>query len=89
VSLTNSTLNDVLQLAMIKDNLFNKETKIKDMGKDNTQTLVTENRGRGRSRISEGRTKSKSQSQSKGKFKCFYCNKEGHIKKNCSAWKIR
>ena len=23
----------------------------------------------------------------KGKFKCFYCDKEGHIRRNCKAWK--
>ena len=89
VSLSNFTPNGVLQPVMVKDNLFNEETRTKDMDKDNAETLVTENRGRSRSRIFEGRGKSKSQSQSKGKFKCFYCNKEGHIKRNCNAWKIK
>ena len=44
VSLSNSTSNDVLQLAMVKNSLF-KETRRKDMGKDNAQALVTENKG--------------------------------------------
>ena len=35
VSLSNSTPNGVLQLAMVKDSLFNEETRRKDMGKDN------------------------------------------------------
>jgi len=35
VSLSNSTPNDVLQLATVKDSLFNEESRRKDMGKDN------------------------------------------------------
>ena len=46
VSLSNSAPNGVLQLAMVKDNLFNEETRRKDMCKDNAQTLVIENKGR-------------------------------------------
>jgi hypothetical protein len=87
VSLSNSAPNGVLQLAMVKDSLFNEETRRKDMGKDEAQTLVTENRGRSKGRNSKGRGKSRSQSQTKGKVKCFYCDKEGHIKRNCKAWK--
>ena len=56
------------------------------MGKDNAQALVIKNRGRSKTRNSKGRGKSKSQSESKGKFKCFYCDKEGHIRRNCKAW---
>ena len=57
------------------------------MGKDIAHALVTENKGRSKSRSSKGRGKSRSQSKSKGKFKCFYCDKKGHIKRNCMAWK--
>jgi hypothetical protein len=85
VSLSNSASNGVLQLAMVKDSLFNEETKRKDMGKDDVQALVTENRGRSKGRNSKGRGKSKSQSQTKGKVKCFYYDKKGHIKRNCKA----
>ena len=35
VSLSNSGPNCVLQLAMIKDSLFNEKKRRKDMGKDN------------------------------------------------------
>ena len=35
VSLSNSTPNDVLQIATVKDSLFNEESRRKDMGKDN------------------------------------------------------
>ena len=79
VSLSNSALNGVLQLAMVKNSLLNEETRRKDMGKDITQALVTKNRGRSKSRSSKGRGKSRSRSESKGKFKCFYCDKKGHI----------
>ena len=44
VSFSNSAPNGVLQLAMVKDSLF-KETRRKDMGKENAQALVTKNRG--------------------------------------------
>ena len=87
VTLSNSSPDGVLQLAMVKDSLFNEETRRKDMCKDNAQTLVIENRGRSKTRNSKGRGKSRSQSESEEKFKCFYCDKECHIKRNCKAWK--
>ena len=86
VSLRNSAPNGVLQLAMVKDSLF-KETRRKDMGKDNAQALVTGNRGRSKTRNFKGCGKSISQLELKGKFKCFYYDKEGHIRRNCKAWK--
>ena len=49
VSLSNSALNGVLQLAMVKDSLLNEETRRKDMGKDIAHALVTEKRGRSKS----------------------------------------
>ena len=82
VLLSNSAPNGVLQLVMVKDSLFNEETRRKYMGKDNALALVTENRGRSKTRYSKGRSKSRSQSKLKGKFKCFYCDKEGHIRRN-------
>ena len=87
VSLSNSTPNGVLQLAMVKNSLLNEETRKKDMGKDIELAFVTENKGRSKGRSSKGRGKSRSRSESKGKFKCFYCDKAGHIKRNCKAWK--
>ena len=87
MSLSNFAPTGVLQLAIVKDSLFNEETRRKDMSKDNAQALVIENRGRSETRNSKRRGKSKSQSESKGKFKCFYCDKEGHKRRNCKAWK--
>uniref|UniRef100_A0A2N9HS85 Integrase catalytic domain-containing protein n=1 Tax=Fagus sylvatica TaxID=28930 RepID=A0A2N9HS85_FAGSY len=93
VSLSNSTPNGVLQLAMVKDSLFNEETRRKDMAKDDAQALVTENRGRSKGRNSKGSGKSRSQSQTKGKVKCFYCDKEGedeycHVADPYDEWVI-
>ena len=87
VLLSNFIPNGVLQLAMVKDSLFNEETRRKDMGKDNALAFVTENRGRSKIRNFKGHSKSRSQSKSRGKFKCFYCDKECHIRRNCKAWK--
>ena len=87
VLLSNSAPNGVLQLVMVKDSLFNEETRRKDMGKDNALVLVTESKRRSKTRNSKERSKSRSQLESKGKFKCFYCDKEGHIRRNCKAWK--
>uniref|UniRef100_A0A2N9I3V5 CCHC-type domain-containing protein n=1 Tax=Fagus sylvatica TaxID=28930 RepID=A0A2N9I3V5_FAGSY len=64
-----------------------KKLEERTWAKDDAQALVTENRGRSKGRNSKGRGKSRSQSQTKGKVKCFYCDKEGHIKRNCKAWK--
>jgi hypothetical protein len=47
---------------MVKDSLFNEENRRKDMGKDDAQALVTENRGRSKGRNSKEGGKSKSQS---------------------------
>jgi hypothetical protein len=60
VSISNFAPNGVLQLAMVKDSLFNEETRRKDMGKDDAHALVTENRGRSRGRNSKGCDKSRS-----------------------------
>ena len=67
----------------MKDCLFNEETRRRDTGKENTQALVIEIGGRD----SKGYGKSKSQSKRKDQIKCFFCDKKGHIKKHCKAWK--
>uniref|UniRef100_A0A2N9EH16 Integrase catalytic domain-containing protein n=1 Tax=Fagus sylvatica TaxID=28930 RepID=A0A2N9EH16_FAGSY len=54
VSLSNSAPNGVLQLAMVKDSLFNEETRRKDMGKDDAQALVMRTGGGVRVEILKG-----------------------------------
>ena len=87
VTLSNFALNGVLQLAMVKDSLLNEKARRKDMGKNIAHALVTENRGKSKIRSSKGQGKFRSRLESKRKFKCFYCDKECHIKRNCKAWK--
>ena len=74
-------LNVELQLAIVKNSLLNEKARRNDMGKDNAQALVIIE-GEVRVEILEGCGKSRSRSELKGKFKCFYSDKEGHIKRN-------
>ena len=53
----------------------------------NVQILVIKNKGRSKTRNSKGCGKSRSKLELKGKFKCFYCDKEGRIRRNYKAWK--
>ena len=61
--------------------MLNEKARRNDMGKDNAQALVIIER-EVREEILEGCTKSRSWPELKGKFKCFYYDKEGHIKRN-------
>ena len=87
VSLSNFALNGVLSLSMVKDSLYNEETRRKDMGIDTSQALVTvtENRGGSKCKGPKGRFKSRGKSQSKGRLTFYHCGKEGHMKRNCKA----
>ena len=92
ISLSNSAPNGNLTMDMVKDSLFNEEARRKEQGiSSETEALVTENRRRGKNRKPKGHGKSKGRSQSRGKSserrKCYHCGKEGHMKRNCYAWK--
>mgnify|MGYP003740606461 FL=1 len=96
VSLSNSTPNGKLTLGTVKDSMFNEEARRKDSGANQTQALVTENRGRNQNRGSDknfrGRSKSRNsrdrgRSKSRGGFRCYYCDIEGHTQKHCRKWK--
>ena len=51
VSLSNSTPNGVITVNMVKDNMFNEETKRKELGiSSNTEALVTERQRKSKSR---------------------------------------
>ena len=51
VSLSNSTPNGVIIVNMVKDNMFNEETKRKELGiSSNTEALVIKRRKRSKSR---------------------------------------
>ena len=86
VTISNSAPDGVLSLDVIKESMFNEEIRRKEMGVDNSQALVVENRGRSKSRGPRGRGNSRSRyksSDGKNVTTCHYCNKPGHIKKFC------
>jgi hypothetical protein len=85
VSLSNSAPNNVITMGMVKDSMFNEETRRKEHGISSyTKTLVTEKRGRSKSRKPPGDDscdKSKGKSKSRKEIKCFHCSKPGHMKR--------
>ena len=53
-----------------------------------SKVLVTDNRGRIQSKGPQSKSKNRSKSKSKYKnLTCHYCNKTGHIQKQCFLWK--
>jgi len=98
VSLSNSTLNGKITLKKVKDSILNEERRRKGTNTFESHALVTENRGRSQSRFSHGKQDRES-SNRKGKWKprgrlksrkgikCYYCDKPGHIQKDCRKYK--
>lgn len=92
ITLSNSAPEGKVTMSMVKDALFNEEARRKEMGTANTDVdshvYVAENRGRSSSRSRgkrwNGRGRSKSRDRS---FKCYYCDEEGHIQRNCPKYK--
>ena len=87
VSLGNSALNGKLTMELVKDALFSEEARRKEMetyDHSGSQALITE-RGRGSS-WNNGRGQGKSKGEGR-KIICFYCDQEGHIKRNCPKYK--
>ena len=90
VSLSNSALNGKLTTSMVIDILFNEEARRREMGttdQSESQALVSEGsreRGRGQGRgHHRGTGRGRRRSQSRGRtFRCFYCDQEGHIKRD-------
>lgn len=72
---------------MVKDALFNEETKRKKVVGDQSNAFINEDWGRQRgSNQARGRGKSKSRGKftdkRKSSYKCYHCRLEGHLKKN-------
>ncbi|KAA8538269.1 hypothetical protein F0562_027908 [Nyssa sinensis] len=91
VTVSNSAPDGNLSMGQVSSSLFNEETRRKLVDTDNAQALISENRGRSKNRGYKGHGKSKRRSQFRGKStekgKCYHCGKEGHMRKNCYAWK--
>ena len=87
VSLSNSAPNGVIIVNRVKDNIFNEETRRKELAISyNTKALVTEKQGRSKNRkpsSNYNHEKSRGKSKSRKEIKCFYCGKPRHIKRDC------
>ncbi|GFZ11016.1 hypothetical protein Acr_22g0004140 [Actinidia rufa] len=97
VSLSNSAPNGKLTTSMVMDALFNEEARRREMGstdQSESQALVSEGsreRGRGQGRgHHRGTEKGRWRSQARGRtVRCFYCDQEGHIKRDCPKYKAQ
>ncbi|GFZ01897.1 hypothetical protein Acr_15g0005060 [Actinidia rufa] len=97
VSLSNSAPNGKLTMSMVMDALFNEEARRREMGstdQSESQALVSEGskeRGRGQRRGHHRSTeKGRWRSQTRGRIvRCFYCDQEGHIKRDCLKYKAQ
>nr|KYP63999.1 Retrovirus-related Pol polyprotein from transposon TNT 1-94 [Cajanus cajan] len=94
VSRSNSTPNGKLTFNMVKDSLLNEETRRKGQGMASSSThnevLVVESSGKSHQRNSHrynNRNKLKGKSMTRKDIKCFYCNKMGHLMKECKFLK--
>ncbi|CAL5325493.1 unnamed protein product [Camellia sinensis] len=86
VSLSNSAPEGKLTMGMVTDALFNEEARKKEMEGEQSHALVTESRGRDRERgRGRGRSKSRGHSQSRqdNTRRCFYCDQEDHVIRDC------
>ena len=87
VSLSNSAPNGVITVNRVKDNIFNEETRRKELAISyNTEALVIEKQGRSKNRkpsSNYNHEKSRGKSKSRKEIKCFYCGKPRHIKRDC------
>ena len=87
VSLSNSAPNGVITVNMVKDSMFNKEARRKELGiSSNTKTLIIERRRKSKSKTpfsDYNRDKLRGKSKSRKEIKCFYYDKPRHIKREC------
>ena len=85
VSVTNSAPEGKVTLEMVKDRLFNEESRRKENG-ETFEALVSEKqerRGRSKSRFHQNQQRGRSKSRSRKNFTCHHCGKPGHFKRDC------
>ena len=86
VTLSNSAPGMKLTMPMVNDALSNEEARRKDMGSDQTEALVSEQRGRQHEK-NQGWRRGRSKIRGKFKdgkktYKFLHCGIEDHLKKN-------
>ena len=89
VSVTNSAPEGKVTSEMVKDRLFNEQSRRKKNG-ETFEALVSEKqerRERSKSRFHQNQQRGRSKSRSKKNFTCHHCGKPGHFKRECRIWK--
>ncbi|KAG9450355.1 hypothetical protein H6P81_010320 [Aristolochia fimbriata] len=75
-------LSAILNQEMMKRSMVSNTSSISDTALS-VDKGKGRDRGRNQSRGPNTRDRSKSKGKSKGKFKCWVCDKEGHVKRDC------
>jgi hypothetical protein len=93
VCLSNSTPNDIVTLAMVKDNMLNDDLRHNELGiTSESSTLITENQRKNthkNSHYDDKWNKSKRRSMSRKRIIYYYCKKFDHMKNDCQKLKSK
>ena len=91
VSVINSAPDEKVTLEMVKDRLFNEESRRKENG-ETFKALVSEKQersGRGKSRFHQNQQRGRSKSRSRKDFTCHHCGKLRQLKGIVEYGKLR
>ena len=83
VSLSNSTPDGIVTMSQVTSSLLNEELRRKNSAtsQNDSQALISENRGMSKSRSSSRMSRSKSRSRKD--IVCYNCGEKGHCKNQC------